>query len=64
MPLAVGRWRPHAWLDRGRSRVRGRDARGPASVVVLFARAAQSRRGQPALLAPARRRLRLPRSAG
>ena len=63
-PLGVRGQRPRAWLDSSRRRVRGRNARGRASVVVLVARAVRSWRGQLALPAPARRRLRLPRSAG
>lgn len=63
-PLAVGGRRSRAWLDSRRRRIRGRNARGPASIVVLVACAARSWRGQPALRAPARWRLRLPRSAG
>ena len=63
-PFVPRERRPRAWLDSSRSRVRGRNARGPASVVVHVARAAQSRRGQPALLAPAQWLLQLPRSAG
>ena len=62
-PLGVRGQRPRAWLDSSRRPVRGRGARGPASVVVVtVARAAPSWRGPPALRAPARRRLRLPRS--
>ena len=64
-PLGVRGQRPRAWLDSSRRPVRGRGARGPASVVVVtVARAAPSWRGPPALRAPARRRLRLPLSAG
>ena len=67
-PFVLREGRPRAWLDSSRRRVRGRNARGPASVVVLVARAARRWRGPPALRAPARwrrrRRRRLPRSAG
>ena len=63
-PFVPRERRPRAWLDSSRRRVRGRNARGRASVVVLVARAARGWREQLALPAPARRRLRLPRSAG